>query len=90
VTSDFTPGESVKICIQSSESGRPNRTFPGVIEDFRRKQLLLIADEEVPGEAEISARTKHLIYLGNVLNSFARPDGKWEIAVTVSRRLATM
>ena len=88
VASNFTPGEPVKICIQSSDPAVPNRAFSGLIEDLQKKQLLLVADEEAQENAQLTAQTKYLLYMGNVLNSYARPDGKWDIAVAVRQMRA--
>jgi hypothetical protein len=83
-------GELVRINVQPADPDLPHRAFTGLIEDFRKKQLLLLADEEVQELVQITAQTKDLLYLGQVLNSLPRPDGKWDIAVSVDRTIAIL
>lgn len=77
--------ESVLIELPSLHSA-PARKVTGTISEASGKRLTINSPEGIAATASIRVQGKHLLFLGDVVESTCGSDGQWSVQMTVKSK----
>jgi hypothetical protein len=62
------------------------RKLAGTISENAGKRLVILSPEKISASASIRVQGKHLLFLGDVLESTLDADGQWSVHVHVKSK----